>query len=56
MAGRALRVNTTVGGVTYPAGSVPEKGVADLIDNPKVWAEDESPEPVKKPAAKRSSK
>ena len=62
MANRKPVVNVTVGGDTYPAGESLPDGVADLIDNPKVWGEEsadeagESPRPAKKAAAKRSGK
>ncbi len=61
MAERKPVVDVTVGGITYPAGESLPDGVADLIDNPKVWGDEVaevsgSPKPAKKAAAKRSSK
>lgn len=60
MTGRKLAVNTTVGGVTYEAGSTPDPEVAEQITNPAAWGEepDDAGEekPAKKAAAKRSGK
>ncbi len=61
MAERKPVVSVTVGSITYPAGESLPDGVADLIDNPKVWGDEAaevsgSPKPAKKAAAKRSSK
>lgn len=53
MAERKPVANVTVNGSTYPAGEPLPDGVADLIDNPKVWGDE--PAPVKKAAAKRST-
>jgi hypothetical protein len=39
MAGRKLAVNTTVGGTTYEAGTVPPAEVAEQISNPKAWGD-----------------
>lgn len=44
MAARKLTANVWVNGELYAAGAAPEKAVADLIENPKAWAEvDEAP-------------
>lgn len=59
-----LAANVTVGRETFPAGSTPPKEVADLIDNPKAWADEpkseESPTakkaPVKKATPSKSEK
>lgn len=51
MAERKPVVNVTVRGTTYPAGESLPDGVADLIDNPKVWGDD--PALAKKAAVKR---
>lgn len=60
MAGRKLAVNTTVGGVTYEAGTTPDAEVAEQITNPAAWGDepdaDGEEKPAKKAAAKRSSK
>lgn len=54
---RVLAKYTTVGGVTYAPGPVPDE-VAELITNESVWEaesqKDEAPRPAKKAAAKRS--
>lgn len=60
MAEKVPAVHVTVDGTTYPAGESLPDGVADLIDNPKVWGDesdkDEAPKPTaKKAAAKRSA-
>jgi hypothetical protein len=62
MASKALAVNVTVGGETYPAGSTPDEEIADQITNPKAWGDEPDVEasdeakPAKKAAAKRPSK
>lgn len=36
---KELAANVYVGGVLYPAGSIPPEDVAEQIDNPKAWGE-----------------
>lgn len=40
--GRKLAANVYVDGQLHEAGSTPPKEVADRIDNPKAWGDDES--------------
>ncbi len=40
MSGRKLAVNVIVDGKLYPAGSSPDKEIADRISNPKAWGAD----------------
>lgn len=58
MSEKTTVVNVTVDGTTHLAGESLPDGVADLIDNPKVWGESATDKPkpaVKKAATKRST-
>lgn len=56
MTGRKLASPTTVGGVTYPAGTVPPPEVAEKIDNPKAWTAEPDAKPEPEPDASQPHK
>lgn len=53
---KKLARNVAVGGVMYPAGSTPDKEIADQITNPKAWVDGDDATPAQKLLAERAKR